>query len=220
MTTEPTTRPLRADAARNRALILQAAREVFAERGLHVTLDDVARHAGLGTGTVYRRFRDREALVEALFEERLSETVTLAERCLADPDPWRGFVTLLESTCEALATDRGLREVMLSSAYGQNLVAMARARFVPLAAKLIERAQAAGALRPEIGSEDIPVLFLMMSTVDDFASDTSTNLWRRYFGILLDGLRCQPTAASTLPAGLDEGETAHAMATWRPAARR
>jgi AcrR family transcriptional regulator len=219
MTTEPTTRPLRADAARNRALILQAAREVFAERGLHVTLDDIARHAGLGTGTVYRRFRDREALVEALFEERLGETVALAERCLADPDPWQGFVTLLESTAEAMAADRGLREVMLSSAYGHNL-AMARAAIVPLAAELIERAQAAGALRPEVVSEDIPVLFLMMSTVDDFATDTSTDLWRRYLGILLDGLRRQPAEASTLPAGLDEDETAHAMATWRSPSRR
>lgn len=214
-----TTRPLRADALRNRAKILAAAREVFAERGLQATLDDIAHHAGLGTGTVYRRFRDREALVEALFEERLSETAALAERCLADPDPWQGFVTMLADTCTSMARDRGLRQVMTCNAYGQTLVANARARVAPLMAQLIRRAQASGQLRPEVGPEDVPVVFLMIGAVADFAGSGQTDLWRRYFALLLDGLRVQPAAGTALPPALDEDATAEAMSRWRPAGR-
>ncbi|BEP14084.1 TetR/AcrR family transcriptional regulator [Acidothermaceae bacterium B102] len=220
MSNETPARPLRADAARNRALILKAAGEVFAERGLQATLDDIARHAGLGTGTVYRRFRDREAIVEALFVERIDDAVAMAERCLADPDPWHGLVTMLETTCALLAVDRGMREVMLSSAYGQNHVATARARMVPLATALIERAQAAGVLRPGIRSEDIPLIFLMMSTIDDFAGDSAIPLWRRFFVLIIDGLRTQPGPDVPLPVGFDQEQVTHAMAGWRPAARR
>lgn len=216
MTTDAVVRPLRADAARNRARILQAASEVFAARGLQVTLDDIARHAGLGTGTVYRRFGDRETLVEALFEDRMDDTVALSRRCLTDADPWHGLVTMLESTCEVLARDKGMREVMLSTAYGHNLVAMGRARMRPLVAQLIARAQAAGVVRPDLGAEDVPLLFLMMSTIDDFAADSPKPLWRRYFALLLDGWRVQPVGQPPLPVGLDEDELAHAMGTWRP----
>jgi AcrR family transcriptional regulator len=86
-------RPLRRDAARNRQRILRAAAEVFTEHGLQASLDDVARHAGVGVGTVYRRFPDKEALAEALFEERLAALVGLAEQALAEPDAWVGLVS-------------------------------------------------------------------------------------------------------------------------------
>ena len=80
MRTCPTTapRPLRKDAERNRERILAAARELFAEQGLTVTLDDIARHAGVGVGTVYRRFPDKEQLIDALFEDRLGEIAAVA----------------------------------------------------------------------------------------------------------------------------------------------
>src|SRR5829696_8551949 len=110
-----TTRPLRADAERNRARILAAATEVFAERGLDVTLDDIAAHAGLGVGTVYRRFADREALVEALFDERMQATIARLNAALQAPaeDAWEALVGVIRETCEAFARDRGLRQVML-----------------------------------------------------------------------------------------------------------
>src|ERR1700721_3342156 len=97
---EPAPRPLRRDAERNRQRILRAAAEVFTTRGLQATLDDVARHAGVGVGTVYRRFPDKESLVEALFEERLAAMVALAEKALAEPDSWTGLVSFLSSACD------------------------------------------------------------------------------------------------------------------------
>jgi len=217
---DTTARPLRADAARNRQRILQAASEVFAMRGLDVTLDDIARHAGLGTGTVYRRFANREALVEALFEERITRTVALAERCLLDEDPWRGLVTLIRATCAELSRDRGLRQAMLSSSYDHNRVAEAKARIRPLCAQLVERAQEAGVMRPEIQASDVPFIFLMVGTVADFAGDEAPEVWERYFVLLLDGLRARE-GQDPLPVGpLDEEQMSTSMSCWRPASRR
>jgi AcrR family transcriptional regulator len=84
-------RPLRRDAALNRQRILQAASEVFTERGLEVSLDEVARRAGVGVGTVYRRFRTKEDLVEALFVDRIDEVAALAEKATQAADPWSGL---------------------------------------------------------------------------------------------------------------------------------
>src|SRR5581483_435879 len=96
------TRPLRKDAERNRQRILRAAADVFTARGFEATLDDVAHHAGVGVGTVYRRFPNKEALAEALFHERLDGLVRLAERALAEPDAWQGLVRFLEQAGELL----------------------------------------------------------------------------------------------------------------------
>src|ERR1700738_3057524 len=105
-------RPLRRDAELNRRKILLSASEVFAVNGLDATLDEVARHAGVGVGTVYRRFADKEALVEALFEERVAQVVALAGECLAVPDPWDGLACLMEQVCTLQAADGGLRDLV------------------------------------------------------------------------------------------------------------
>lgn len=192
MPTPTRERPLRADAARNRLRILAAASTVFAERGLDVTLDDIARHAGLGVGTVYRRFPDREALVEALFDERMRATVDAARSALEQPDAWAALVDLLQQICERLAGDRGLHQLMLSSTYGQDRVAHHREELVPLLSELVRRAQEAGDLRAAFAAQDIPVLFLMMGAVADFSAEVAPDLWRRYFVVLVDGLRARP----------------------------
>src|ERR1700761_4755874 len=93
-------RPLRKDAERNRQRVLDAARELFAERGLGVSLDDIARHAGVGVGTVYRRFPDKEQLIDALFEERIGEMLSAAGESLEMPDPWLALVRFLERALE------------------------------------------------------------------------------------------------------------------------
>jgi AcrR family transcriptional regulator len=112
MTTEA--RPLRRDAQRNRERILEAARDVFAARGFAATLDDVAHHAGVGVGTVYRRFPTKEALVEAIFTDRLEDLVTLVEEALAAPSAWDGLTDFLRRSARMHATDRGLRDAALS----------------------------------------------------------------------------------------------------------
>lgn len=206
------TRPLRADAARNRERVLRAAEEVFAARGLEATLDDVARHAGLGTGTVYRRFPDREALVEALFEARVDRTAALVERCLADEDPWRGFATMLTEVCRAMAADRGLRQVVLSTGHGLDRVACARDRIAPLTARLVERAHAAGVLRPDVGASDVPLLLAMVCTTAEFCGAAAPTSWQRYLQVVLDGLRHREGQAPLCAPALCEGQLAEAMA--------
>src|SRR5438270_14072558 len=91
---------LRKDAAQNRERLLAAAAELFAERGLDVTLNDIAHHAGLGVGTAYRRFANKEQVIDALFEERLRDVADVATEALHDPDPWHGLITFLERSLE------------------------------------------------------------------------------------------------------------------------
>src|SRR6266851_723708 len=99
MAASPERPTLRRDAELNRRRIIAAAREVFRERGLAATLDDVARHAGVGVGTVYRRFANKEELVDALFDDMIDTVAALAQEAVADPDAWRGLTTSLEKVC-------------------------------------------------------------------------------------------------------------------------
>lgn len=205
-------RPLRADAARNRALVLVAARRVFAARGLGATLDDIAREAGVGSATVYRRFSDREELIEALFAERIDEAVELALECLRDADPWAGLLRLLREIAGQLAHDRGMRQILLSSVHGREGVARARARIGPLTDQLLRRAQAAGAIRMEAGWSDIPLLLLMVGAAADFAETSAPELWERALALLLNGLR---TLGEPLPGRpLSQEQLADAMGRW------
>src|SRR5438270_7691404 len=104
-------RPLRRDAERNRQRILAAAAEVFTERGLDASLDEVARAARVGIGTVYRRFPDKEALIRELFRERIDTLVTVAEQCCTVADPWQGLASYLEYAASAMASDLALRQL-------------------------------------------------------------------------------------------------------------
>jgi AcrR family transcriptional regulator len=185
----PGERPLRKDAARNRERILDAAAEVFAERGLHVTLDDIARHAGVGVGTVYRRFADKDALIDALFDERLAQFSQLAEEALANPSPFAGLELFLSSALEQQAADRGLRELVFAGDRGSERVARAREQVFPLVDRLIRNAHAAGELRTDVSSGDVGFLQKMLVAVMDLTERVEPELWRRYLGILLDGLR-------------------------------
>src|SRR3954469_17425458 len=109
-TTEPR---LRKDVVRNRQRILDAAKELFAERGLGVTLHDIAGHAGVGVGTIYRHFPDKTVLIGLLFGEQVERIADLAHQALADPDPWHAVVWFHEQSIELQARDRGLKELML-----------------------------------------------------------------------------------------------------------
>lgn len=209
-------RPLRRDAELNRRRIVAAAREVFHDRGFEATLDDIAHHAGLGVGTVYRRFPSKEHLVEAIFAERLDEVGELAEKALAEPDAWEGLVQFVMKTAELQTADRGLREVLLSTSFGHERVAQARERITPTCIRVIERAQETGQLRADIRPTDLPAIQVMICSVADYAHNVDPELWRRYVVLLLDGLRAAPGAASELRhAALDDDKLDSAMSTWR-----
>lgn len=212
-------RPLRGDAERNRQRILTAATELFADRGLAVTLDDIARHAGLGVGTVYRRFPSREHLVEALFEQRMEEIGDLAESYLDEPDPWAALTGFLNQTAELHASNHGLRELMLSTNHGQDKVARARERIAPAVTRLITRAQAAGQLRAEITVNDMPLIQLMIASVVDYTCHVQPELWRRYLALVIDGLRSRLDTGDLPQPALDDAVLAEAMGSWRPTRR-
>src|SRR5215469_13266059 len=195
----PDQRPLRKDAERNRLRILRAAAEVFTERGLRATLDDVADRAGVGVGTVYRRFPDKEALVEALFTERLNSLVGFAEQALADPDPWAGLVGLLERAAMVMAGDRGLRQMLMYATYGQDRAEQARTRMQPVISKVVERAQAAGVLRADLCPTDIPLLEFMLGAAAEYAMGVRPEIWRRYLALMLDALRPDRAGTTELP---------------------
>ncbi len=200
---QETGKPLRRDAARNRLLILAAAREVFASRGLDAGLDEIARHAGLGVGTVYRRFPDKEQLIDALFEERVDAIRDVAQRALELEDPWEGFSRFLEWSLELQMADRGLKELLLSTRPGLERVAEARQRIRPFADAVVERAQAAGVLRADFSAREIPLVHLMLSGIIDASRQEEPELWRRYVAVLLAGLRAD--AVGPLPvAALSE----------------
>ena len=192
-------RPLRRDAERNRQRVLEAASEVFTERGLDVSLDEVARHAGVGVGTVYRRFGTKEDLVEALFMDRIEEVATLAEEAAEAADPWSGLVCFMEQMTAMLAGDRGLRQMLMFATYGRDKVWYARQRNAPLVTRLVERAQAAGQLRSDLKQTDIPFIVFVLTEVAQWARQVSPEIWRRYLALVLDGLRPEREGVTPLP---------------------
>ena len=186
----PTTRPRRRDAERNRRRILVGAREVFRDRGVAATLNDVAHHTGVGVGTVYRHFSDKQELVDALFEEMVETVDAHLREALDEPDAWSGLARALEKVCEIQAFDRGLREVMLGTGRGPERQRQMRDRVGPTVDVIVARAQEQGMLRADVVPPDFPVLQLMLGAVTDHTGQPE--LWRRYLVLLFDGLRARP----------------------------
>lgn len=191
-------RPLRADAERNRRKILDAAAELFALRGIDITLDDVAKHAKVGVGTVYRRFSCKQELVDGVFEQHMADMAAGASDALKVDDAWRGLANFLAFTCEQMSANRGMGEVFFSCDEGREQIACARERVAPLVEQLITRAQDAGALRPDVTANDLFTVAKMVESVIDFAGPVAPDAWRRYLGIALDGLRSEGTARTPL----------------------
>ena len=188
---------MRADARRNRAAILQAARAAFDELGLGAQMEDVARRAGVGVGTLYRHFPTKEALVEALIADRMAQIA--AELQLAveeEPDAWSALARVLRFGVELQAGDRALAQVLGSQPPERWEAAKDAAGLDPLTAALLERAQAEGTLRPDVRVDDIPILMCGMSRVVEMrvAACGRPAGWERYFALLLDGLRARPGA--------------------------
>ena len=190
-------KPLRRDAERNRRLILEAARQLFAERGPNVTLDDIAARAEVGVGTVYRRFADRDTLIDALFTDRIDQLVGMAEEALAIEDPWEGLVAFMGGHMRMQVADRSFAPVALSDLHGHEAVLKAKLRIAPLANRIIERAIEAGVVRADLAVTDVPMLVLMLGSVLDATRDLAPDAWERYFAIALDGIR--PGATTPLP---------------------
>jgi AcrR family transcriptional regulator len=215
--TRPTSpRPLRADAQRNRERIIAAANEVFARRGLGGTMDEVAAEAGVGVGTVYRRFPDKDDLIEALFEQKIGEMAGLAERGAEFEDPWEGLQFFLVEAATLHHRNRGMRDLLFGSDQRREWLTRGRGRIRPRVQKLIDRARKQGRLRTDLDPFDVPLILMMLTSVMDYTAEASPDVWRRQLTIVLDGLearRDRPTPLPTKP--LTGSQLEVAMSNWK-----
>src|SRR4051794_26088177 len=217
---EATPRALRKDAAINRERLLAAARELFAERGLNVTLNEIAHHAGVGVGTAYRRFSNKEEIIDALFEEGLQDVAAAANDALADPDAWHGLVSFLERSLHMQFGDRGLNQIMHDPSLGHARVADARDRIAPLMEQLVERAKLQRVVRPDFDQTDIIFMQVGLSAIMDRSRGIQRVLYRRYLTIFLDGIRAERQTLSTLPTAALSATQTHRAMTWKRRQRR
>ena len=219
-TTAP--RPLRKDAERNRQRILAAARELFAERGLARHARRHRRHAGVGVGTVYRRFPDKEQLIDALFEDRLGEIAAVANEAAEIDDPWRALVHFLEGALELQA--RGPRAQGAAAQHVRRPCAhraCARGRIQPIVAALLRRAQDAGVVRDDVEVSDLILIQHAAGEVAAYTREASPEVWRRTLVIALDGLRPDRRRPSPMPVpALDDEQVFCSMRTWGEQRRR
>ncbi len=190
-------RPLRRDAQANHDRIVAAARAAFAARGIEVSVEEIARRAGVGMGTLYRHFAAKEDLVDAVLEDAFEEFVRAADQALAEDDAWVGFRGFLERVSSLHGQNRGLKDMIATQAHGRTRADAMRARIRPLLRRLIERAQEQGSLRADFTPEDMPLVFWTSGRVIEATGAVAPELWRRHLGILLDGLRAE--AATPLP---------------------
>jgi AcrR family transcriptional regulator len=190
-------RPLRADAARNRYALLKAAAEEFAQHGLDASVSDIARRAGIGKGTVFRHFSTKDDLLAAVVLDRIDELAVLARELRTAPDPGAALLEFMEV---AAGRQRQLDLSFLRDAASVNeLLDETRADLFTAITELVERAQEAGAVRTDITGMDVILLMCAPNYVVGFVPDASPELWRRYLGIIFDGLR--PEGAHSLPRG-------------------
>jgi AcrR family transcriptional regulator len=179
---------MRADALRNRQQLTRAAIELFAERGIDVPLDEIARRAGVSIGTLYNHFPNRGALLDAVLPDWMGEVDHLAEVALADPDPWRGFAGFMDGLFAIQARNPSMNEAIARTPVGPVDVASECGRTGGVLESVVNRAKDVGVLRPDFTADDLATMFGAMSKVIAM-SDGNDAVWRRHLGFVLDGLR-------------------------------
>lgn len=207
------TKPLRKDAARNRQRVLDAARTVFAREGLDATMEDIAAEAGLGVGTVYRRFENKDALVDALFSDGLTALTGLADEATAFPRAFDGLRHFWESMMRLQIEDKGMRDLMIA----RQTEAAIGERLQPLLEELVSRAQHEGDLRLDLAATDFVALEIAVQSAAAFTSLVAPDAWRRYVAIVLDGMRTRTDGAllPLKPEAITHAQAYAAADGWR-----
>ncbi|HEY5788688.1 MAG TPA: helix-turn-helix domain-containing protein [Microlunatus sp.] len=204
-------RALRRDAVANRERLLAAARELFAEQGFDVTLDDIAARAGVGVGTAYRRFANKTELLDALFAEQTVEVAAAADAGLLDPDAWQGLVSYLETSLALQLRDKGLAQIVSGDRIGVEQHDWNREVMAPKNRDLVARAQEAGRLRADVTGTDLTFIQVGLNAIMTRSRDAHPDLYRRYLHLLLDGLRAEPRNPTPLPVAALTSDQTHAV---------
>jgi len=181
--------PRRADARRNREAVLVAARDQFGRFGLDCQMEDIAREAGVGVGTVYRHFQTKDELIAALVTDRFQRLANRAMQALAEDDPWQAFCDLMRFAAELQVRDRGLSQFLSSQPRLAEREAV-QSGLATAMAELMAAAQRAGGMRQDAVVEDVPTLICALGAVMAGAADSlASRNWKRFVEIMLDGLR-------------------------------
>jgi AcrR family transcriptional regulator len=189
----------RRDAQRNRRLLTDTAREVFAEQGLDAPLDVIARRAGVGNATLYRHFPTRAALVDEVFRDALGETTAAGERARGAQDAWTGLTQYLHTVFAGLAADRGANDLMTTDLEGVTSLAAVHAHNRRTLDELLARGRAQGTIRPDLTTDDLLFALAALGRAVPALTATAPDAWRRPLTLLLAALRPDPTAPP-LPA--------------------
>jgi AcrR family transcriptional regulator len=179
-------RPLRADAARNRARVLEVAYETFADEGLAVPIDEIARRAGVGAGTVYRHFPTKDDLYRAVIEDRLQHIADAGRALVASAEPGEAFFDFLRLMVRWGETDQGLVDALAGLGVDINTVVPdVEAEFLGLLGELLRAAQQAGAARPDVTVPEAKALLVAFQAAQRYNADVAD----RVIEMMLDGLR-------------------------------
>jgi AcrR family transcriptional regulator len=189
-------KPLRADARRNREKVLAAARAVFAEQGVDAQMDDVARRADVGVGTVYRHFPTKEALLNALSDEVFAVVAVYVRTLLTLDDPWEAFTRALWFGAEKTAGDRAFTEILAETRRFPPRSCPGKEDLLVTTGELMDRCKAAGVMREDAMVEDIGLLMCGVGSAAAMEHRVP-GAWRRHLAIVLDGLRAD-AASGTL----------------------
>jgi AcrR family transcriptional regulator len=191
--------PLRADAARNRQALLSAARKVMSEQGLDAPLDEIARQAGVGNATLYRRFPTRIDLVVAVFAERMADHLRAVEDALAEPDTWRAFRDYITAVASLQVDDRGIADLVTLDVSSAPEIERLRTRALRGVHTLIDRAKAARTLRADCTAEDILLLIHANAGLIERTNRAARAASQRLIHLLLDGLRADAATPGPPP---------------------
>ncbi|WP_205709390.1 TetR family transcriptional regulator [Kineococcus siccus] len=180
---------LRRDAERNRQRLLETAGALMAERGLGVSYEEIARAAGTGMGTVYRRFPDRQDLVDAVFDGHVEAVHRMAEDAARGEDAWVGLGEFFTRQLELEAENRALGQILRGQDGSYAIVERTSRRMTPVVRGLLQRAVAAGQLPAGVTVGDLVAVHLMVGSVLDASREFAPHLWRRALAVALAGLQ-------------------------------
>jgi AcrR family transcriptional regulator len=190
---------LRSDAERNRCRIIAAARRLYAAEGINASMASVAREAKVGVATLFRRFPTRDDLVAAVFADRMDAYAAAVGSALADPDPWHGFTGFVETVCAMQAADRGFADLLTLTFPAAKALEDRRAEAYRGFTELIDRAKAAGRLRPDFSPEDLIILLIANAGVIAVTAEAAPDAWRRLVGYMVQAFAAGGRSADALP---------------------